>query len=96
MRLDAVVNQMLRDRPAWQDFAACHDIPTVLFFPTNPRDSKTNLAIITPICESCPVYSNCFAYAMSFGEKQLTGIWAGTTERRRQELKRSWLCAVPA
>jgi len=96
MWLDALGDHMLGDRPAWQDFANCHDTPTVLFFPTNPRDSKKNLEIIKPICDACPVYSDCFVYAMSFGEKQLTGIWAGTTERRRQELKRSWLCAVPA
>lgn len=95
MWLDALAYRMLGDRPDWQEQAACHDTPTVLFFPTNPRDSKKYLEIITPICEACPVYSNCFAYAMSFGEKQLTGIWAGTTERRRQELKRQWQYALP-
>jgi len=94
MRLDTLAYRMLGDRPDWQEQAACHDTPTVLFFPTNPRDSKKNLEIITPICEACPVYSNCYAYAMSFGEKQLTGIWAGTTERRRQELKRQWQYAL--
>ena len=83
MWLDALVNQMLGDRPAWHDDAACHGIPLATFFPTDPRQSAKAIKLLTPICGACPVREQCLEYALSFGDKQLTGIWAGTTEKER-------------
>jgi len=65
----------------WQDFAACHDTDTRLFFPVEGTSPGFALAI----CRRCPVRQACLAEALA--EPALTGIWGGTTEARRHELR---------
>jgi hypothetical protein len=77
------------DRPDWQQDAACKGIDTALFFPSNAKESAESRAIIKPICESCPVFDKCFAYAVSFPEKALQGIWANTSEGDRRRMRYS-------
>jgi WhiB family redox-sensing transcriptional regulator len=38
------------------------------------------------VCASCPVTARCLEHAMSVPE--LFGVWAGTTERERQAMRR--------
>jgi hypothetical protein len=75
------------DRPDWQQLANCKGIDTSLFFPGSPMESAAARAAIKPICDACPVFDNCFAYAVSFPEKALQGIWANTTEGDRRRMR---------
>jgi len=77
------------DRPDWQQFANCKGIDTSLFFPSNAMESAASKAAIKPICDSCKVFDQCFAYAVSFPEKALQGIWANTTEGDRRRMRYS-------
>lgn len=77
------------DRPDWQQHGACRGIDTALFFPTSALESAAAKAAIKPICDSCPVFAQCFAYAVSFPEKALQGIWANTTEGDRRRMRYS-------
>jgi hypothetical protein len=75
------------DRPDWQQKAACRGIDTNLFFPRNALESAQAKAIIKPICEACVVFEYCYAYAVSFPEKALQGIWANTTDNDRRRIR---------
>ena len=77
------------DRPDWQQLANCKGIDTSLFFPGSPMESAAARAAIKPICDACLVFDNCFAYAVSFPEKALQGIWANTTEGDRRRMRYS-------
>ena len=77
------------DRPDWQQLAACRGIDTNLFFPSNAQESAQAKAIIKPLCEACPVFKDCYAYAVSFPEKALQGIWANTTDNDRRRIRYS-------
>lgn len=75
------------DRPDWQQKAACRGIDTNLFFPRNALESAQAKAIIKPICGTCPVFTQCHTYAVSFPEKALQGIWANTTDNDRRRIR---------
>ena len=77
------------DRPDWQQSAACKGIDTSLFFPSSALESAAAKAAIKPICDICPVFDHCYAYAVSFPEKALQGIWANTTEGDRRRMRYS-------
>ena len=67
----------------WRDNAACRgtDPTTTTFYPPpsrNARDAKR-------ICSSCPVRTECLQEALARHERH--GIWGGTTERERRQLK---------
>ena len=68
-------------RPAWHQNAACAG-QTDLFFvkgtpPTRTRD----------ICGGCPVREECLETALA--DPDLVGLWGGTTERERREMRRA-------
>jgi WhiB family redox-sensing transcriptional regulator len=65
----------------WQDFAACRDKDTRLFF---PRDEEA-AALARAICRRCPVRQACLAEALA--EPALLGVWGGTTEEHRRRLR---------
>jgi hypothetical protein len=77
------------DRPDWQQLAACRGIDTNLFFPSNAQESAQAKAIIKPLCETCPVFEDCYAYAVSFPEKALQGIGNIPMETIEQHTYRS-------
>ena len=77
------------DRPDWQQSAACKGIDTSLFFPSSALESAAAKTAIKPICDNCPVFDHCYAYAVSFPEKALQGIWANTTEGDRRRMRYS-------
>jgi len=63
--------------PKWRERAACRDLPRpeVMFVPELAR----------PICESCPVRADCFAFALDT-EPDDTLVWAGTTFQERTRI----------
>jgi hypothetical protein len=48
-------------------------------------ETETGFHRAINICRVCPVQEPCLQWALEHHE---TGIWGGTTERRRQELRR--------
>lgn len=67
---------------AWQDRAACKgsDLP---FF-TEPAKGHRIPQEIRDLCNACPVNADCLDYALETGS---AGIWAGTTERGRRDMR---------
>lgn len=78
------------DRPEWQQQAACAGQPLALFFPKPGEHDSVKRA--KAICNTCPVIDQCAAYALSFPDRTLPGIWAGMTERDRAAILH---CATP-
>lgn len=73
-------------RPDWYDDAACRGMDPAVFFPDHHGDHRAALAV----CATCPVAAHCLLEAMAVGTS-LHGIWGGTTERRRRQLrKQGW------
>ena len=85
MRLATLVFMLNVYRPDWQSFAACHDLPLDLFFPSSGMESMRNVNVIKPFCQVCPVHLQCLAYALSHPDER--GIWAGTTENDRRKIR---------
>ena len=85
MRLATLVFVLNVYRPDWQSFAACHDLPLDLFFPSSGMESMRNINVIKPFCQECPVHLQCLAYALSHPDER--GIWAGTTENDRRKIR---------
>lgn len=71
----------------WKDRGACRDADPDLFFPDNPDDT-TGAA---PYCFTCPVWDACF----DAGLNERHGIWAGTGETERSEIRRGRGLVLP-
>lgn len=69
----------------WMDAALCAQTDPDLFFPPHRSNSVARSA--RRICATCPVRAHCLDYAL--GDPDLDGIWAGTTPRERQRLRRT-------
>jgi WhiB family redox-sensing transcriptional regulator len=70
----------------WQVEAKCAELPIrksdAMFFPDRGGSSKAARAM----CAGCPVRSECLEYALD--NKEAFGIWGGTSERERRQLRR--------
>ncbi len=69
----------------WREKAACIGM-TDLFFPGRGGDGGTKAA--REICLSCPVFTNCYEYAM-YGPQMPFGILAGMSERERRKRRKA-------
>jgi WhiB family redox-sensing transcriptional regulator len=69
-------------RPGWEPKAACRGTGTDLWFATDTEALEGARAV----CGACPVRRDCLAYALA--SPKLLGIWAGTDERERQQMRR--------
>lgn len=69
-------------RPEWHAQAACRD-SDLSFFPERGESTAPAKAV----CAACPVRVECFEFVMSTGEP-MHGIWAGTSERERRQMRR--------
>ena len=76
-------------QPDWMVDADCQNLPTDLFFPQPGRKGAADAKVAVEICKACPVREACLAYAMSFPDRSLPGIWGGTTERERSRMHHS-------
>jgi WhiB family redox-sensing transcriptional regulator len=65
----------------WQERAACRGADVALFFPERGEDVTAAKAV----CATCPVRAQCLAHGMN--EKY--GIWGGTSERERRNMRRA-------
>jgi WhiB family transcriptional regulator, redox-sensing transcriptional regulator len=71
----------------WRQRAACRDEDPELFFPvsdTGPGARQAEQA--KAVCARCPVRELCLDYALDSGLDH--GIFGGTTETERRELRR--------
>lgn len=64
--------------PKWTEQAVCASVDPELFYPE--QGGSTRKAI--RICRTCPVASDCLAYAVSIGERE--GIWGGVAPTGRR------------
>lgn len=67
------------------DQAACQGADPDLFF--NERGDKASLAAARLICADCPVNAECLNHALD--NRELHGVWGGTTEKDRRAMRRN-------
>lgn len=79
----------------WMADAACRDMPTATFFPTQDNNDPTrsgpwhvyrSYQIAKAICAPCPVRADCLAYALD--DDIPFGIYGGLSPRERRRLKK--------
>ncbi len=70
------------DEDAWKADALCAETDPEAFFPE--KGDKPYAAL--RICQRCAVQKECLQYAVENNERY--GVWGGTTEKQRQELRR--------
>ncbi|WBB62480.1 WhiB family transcriptional regulator [Streptomyces sp. WMMC500] len=72
----------------WRERAACLHADPELFFPAgNSTPTLNQIAEAKTVCRTCPVAAPCLEWALRLG--QVHGIWGGTTERERREMRRA-------
>jgi len=76
------MRKKLRAVPDWTG-ALCAQTDPELFFPDKTNISNGYLA--KKICRKCPLLQECFDYAIQ--DWELRGIWGGTSERERWEIR---------
>lgn len=77
------------DIDGWRINSACKDLDANLFFPageTGPAAIQIQQA--KAICRNCEVAEKCLEFALA--THQDYGIWGGTTEEERREIRRAW------
>lgn len=77
------------EKESWMLDAACSFKNSDLFFPVGSSMKalkQSNEAIA--ICNECPVKIDCLEYAIN--TNQDSGIWGGTTEEERKNLRRKY------
>ena len=77
------------EKESWMLDAACSFKNSDLFFPVGSSMKalkQSNEAIA--ICNECPVKIDCLEYAIN--TNQDSGIWGGTTEEERKNLRRQY------
>lgn len=75
--------------PAWFDQAVCAGIsdPDVFFPVQDKRRYQEQIAMTREMCGVCPVQDRCLDLALN--DPSLEGIWAGTTETDRRNIRRN-------
>jgi WhiB family redox-sensing transcriptional regulator len=71
----------------WRHHAECLDEDPEMFFPigtTGPALLQQEEA--KAVCRRCPVTGECLAWALEIGQD--SGVWGGTTEVERRNMKR--------
>lgn len=64
--------------------ASCIGLDPEIFFPTNNMNPELE-RLLEKICMNCPVFNDCLDYALKV---KVSGYWAGTTEKVREEMRR--------
>ena len=70
----------------WRDFALCKGVDPDAFYPekTEP-DYNERVAQAQAVCATCPVRTDCLAFAMDTHQKH--GIFGGLTPSQRHHLR---------
>ena len=69
--------------PAWMEDGLCRQTDPELFFP----EKGGNAEPAKSICRRCPVTAECLDWALSHRHESAYGVWGGTTERYRRNLR---------
>ena len=75
------LEEMLR-RPEWHQRAACRGVGPSDYV----RGPWGNYEAIRALCADCPVRQDCLDAALA--DDSLVGLWGGTTEVERREMRR--------
>jgi WhiB family redox-sensing transcriptional regulator len=70
------------DAELWRLDAACSGVGPDVFFPDHGEPTPESDAL----CRGCLVRDECLAYALA--NPELGGIWAGTSGRHRQRMRK--------
>lgn len=73
-------------RENWYKYGACRGLDPNLFFP-EVGVSRIQMANVKAVCQRCVVKEMCLEDAIGRSDDP-EGIWGGTTERERRELRR--------
>ena len=72
---------------SWLDRAACRHHDPELFFPDSDiQPARGHVEAAKKVCRGCPVRGTCLRWALDHGQE--AGIWGGTTEQERRQLRR--------
>ena len=71
--------------PGFDGTQICAQTDPDLFFPDEFKDPRLTLNVARKLCGSCEFKEPCLEYAVN--NPELVGIWAGTTQRQRQDLR---------
>jgi len=74
----------------WMDAGACNGEEPNLFFPEKGEMGKVRKAKL--VCKECPVQKQCLRYALK--DRDIVGIWGGTTDRERQTMRPYFLATL--
>jgi len=80
-RFRSYIKLMASEQLEWQMDAPCAQTDPEVFFP----EDKADVRLAKSICKTCPVKTQCLAFAMENAET--FGVWGGTTARERQILR---------
>ena len=73
----------------WRSQANCVGVPSAVFFPAvgeheDPRTVRQAVAQALEICSACPAREACLEENLD----ERYGVWGGTTEKERRQLRR--------
>lgn len=72
---------------SWRKQAICRDTDPDLFFPVGTTGyALVQIERAKQVCGECPVHVDCLDYALE--TNQDSGIWGGTSEEERRNLRR--------
>jgi WhiB family redox-sensing transcriptional regulator len=70
-------------RPEWHQLASCRGMGHGAFV----RGEAADYGPTRELCAGCPVRQECLEAALA--DSDLVGLWGGTTDRERREMRRS-------
>jgi WhiB family redox-sensing transcriptional regulator len=71
----------------WRKMAICRDTDPELFFPVGSTgQALLQIARAKEVCGECTVKTECLEFAIE--TNQDTGIWGGTSEEERRQIRR--------
>lgn len=71
--------------PVWTDTPSCAGTNTEMWFAEDSEPGYREANLLKRICAECPVKQQCLEYSL---HHSVQGYWAGTTPRRRTELRK--------
>jgi WhiB family redox-sensing transcriptional regulator len=76
------------DVERWRQHAACREVDPEVFFPVGVTGvAVTAIAAAKAICADCDAQSACLEFALTTNQEY--GIWGGTSEEERRDLRRA-------
>lgn len=84
MSLSELAELIAKYEGNWESHAACRDLSSSVFFPERGQSSRK----AKQVCRSCPVRTECLAFALE--SRQKYGVWGGLTgEERKAYMRRA-------